>query len=608
LVAGEESLLALVLAALAAIPLGEMAQRWWGRGGIPGGLSWLPQLTFLLALLGLAAGARERTLLSMSAVESLAKGWPRDLARWLGCSAGAALCALLAHTSWSYVLGERSNGTELPGGIPHWIVLAAMPVALGLVALRLAWSSSAGARGRAACTGLAASSLWWIARFGPESTGNAWLAAAALIAATALGMPLFAAISGATALCLWSAGFPLESIPLKFHALTTQSSLPAIPLFTMAGYFLARGSSSRRLVTLFRALAGNMRGGPALVVVLVCAFFTTITGASGVTILALGGLIMPMLLGAGYGERTALGLITSSSALGMLLPPCLPLILYAIVANTALAGGDVLSMERRGVTIEHMFLGGVLPGLLLIVLTWLWGLRRSPREARLEAGIGLGRSLWDAKWELGLPPLVLGAIFSGLATPLEASALTALWTFMVVSLRGDLKLGELRKVLAECGALVGGILAILGASLGLTHYLVLEEIPLRAAEWAAQSIHSRWVFLLALNGFLVIVGCLLDVFSAIVVVVPLIVPMGQLFDVDPVHLGIVFLANLELGYLTPPVGLNLFLSAARFGQPFGSVVRSVLPVLAILALGVLAITYLPWLCTALPRLVLESGR
>jgi tripartite ATP-independent transporter DctM subunit len=335
-----------------------------------------------------------------------------------------------------------------------------------------------------------------------------------------------------------------------------------------------------------------VRGGPAILVALVCAFFTSFTGASGVTILALGGLLLPVLLAAGYTERTSLGLLTGTGSLGLLLPPCLPLIFYGVIA---------------GVDIRDMFLGGIVPGLLLIALTAIWGISQAPpppvlappaRTDRRE----IRRALWEAKWELAVPAVALGALFSGLATPVEAAALTAAYAFAIETfLYRDLRLaGDAPRVAAESGILVGGVLLILGVALGFTNYLAFAEVPARAVDWVTGAVESKWVFLLFLNLFLIVVGALMDIYSAIVVVAPLIVPLGQAFGIEPVHLGIVFLANLELGYLTPPVGVNLFLSSLRFGKPMGVVIRSVVPMLVVFLIGVLLITYIPALTTTLP--------
>jgi tripartite ATP-independent transporter DctM subunit len=300
-------------------------------------------------------------------------------------------------------------------------------------------------------------------------------------------------------------------------------------------------------------------------------------------------LLFPALVKDGYGERFSLGLLTASGSLGLLLPPALPLILYGIVAQSP---------------IEDLFIGGLLPGLLLIGMTAAWGIR-----AAIEKGVHrppfttgeAGAALWDAKWEIALPVVIVGALFSGFATTVEAAAIGALYAFFTqVVVHRDLKIGrDIGRVAAECASTVGGVLLILGVAVGLTSWMIDADVPGRLLELTQQYIGSRWVFLLALNGFLLIVGCLMDIFSATFVVAPLLVPLGLAFDVHPVHLGIIFIANLELGYLTPPVGLNLFLSSYRFRKPLLEVASATMPMLLVLGFGVLVITYVPWLTTGL---------
>jgi tripartite ATP-independent transporter DctM subunit len=302
---------------------------------------------------------------------------------------------------------------------------------------------------------------------------------------------------------------------------------------------------------------------------------------------------MPVLLSARYSERSSLGLLTAAGSLGLLFPPSLPVILYGIVSHQP---------------IDRMFLGGILPGVVLLGLTAWWGTRlgdggrtESRRFDRREAG----RAIWEAKWELLLPVVVLVGIYGGFATLVEAAALTALYAFVVETfVYRDLKIaGDVPRVMAQCAILVGGVLIILGVALGFTNYLVDAEVPAKGVAWVSGAIHSPLVFLLLLNLFLLVVGCLMDIFSAIVVVVPLIVPMGEAFGIDPVHLGIIFLANMELGYLTPPVGMNLFLASYRFNKPLPEVYRAVIPMLLVLLAGVLLITYVPFLTTFLPGLL-----
>ena len=356
----------------------------------------------------------------------------------------------------------------------------------------------------------------------------------------------------------------------------------------------AEGGAPGRLVQVFQAVFGRLRGGAAIMTATVCAFFTSFTGGSGVTILALGGLLMPVLLSRGYKERDALGLVTGAGSLGLLLPPCLPLILYALVAK---------------VPVESMFLGGILPAVVLLIATACWGVFvQGPGQSDAQGPYdwkAARQALWTAKWELMMPAVALGTLFGGFATPVEAAAFTALYALCIETfIYRDLKLAtDIPRIMAECGLLVGGVLLVQGVALGFTNYLVDAEVMSRAAEWATSEIHSRWMFLLALNLFLMIVGCLMEIYAAIIIQAPLLVTIGTAFGIDPVHLGIIFLANLELGYLTPPVGLNLLLSSYRFKKSVPEVLRAMTPLTLVVAIGVLLITYIPALTTTLPRWV-----
>jgi len=376
-------------------------------------------------------------------------------------------------------------------------------------------------------------------------------------------------------------------VPADAYRLAVHPTLPSIPLFTLAGFLLAEGKSALRLLELFRALVGWLPGGTAIVAAVLCAFFTTFTGGSGVTILALGALLFQALQADGYRDRFSLGLITSAGSLGLLFPPAVPLIFYGIVANAP---------------IPELFRGGLLPGLLLVGVTAVYGVwegrrtgSRHPFSARR-----LAQALAAAKWELTLPLVVVALLFSGWATVVEAAAAAALWAAVIqVAIHREIPLRDLSRVLREASVLVGGVLIILCAALGLTSWLVDAQVPLRLLDWAQSNLDSPLAFLLALNLLLLVVGCLMDVYSAIAVVVPLVAPLGLAFGVDPVHLGIIFIANLELGFLTPPVGVNLFLAAYRFERPILQITRAVLPWLALRTAVVLAITYVPWLTLAL---------
>ena len=431
-----------------------------------------------------------------------------------------------------------------------------------------------------------------------------------LILATIAGAPLYVAIGGMALIMNWgwSGYFPEERVEITIqtqsqtlYGFISNPLLVTLPLFTLAGYFLTQGDSSKRLIRLIHSIFGGVRGGAVIVTVLVCAFFTTFTGASGVTILALGGLLMPVLQSAGYSERSSIGMLTGAGSLGVLFPPCLPLILYAVVAtNTKLVS----------LSLTDVFLGGAIPGALLVLMTIAWGVWKQPQANIVRAPLDwveIRKAFIGALGELFLPIVALFALFSGFATPIEAASVSAFYAFLLylVDARCVRKArirNELPQMMSECGLLVGGVLLILGVAMGLTDYLIFAMIPDQMVDWAQATIESKLLFLLALNGALILVGCLMDIFSAIIVIVPLIVPLGVVFGIDPIHLGIIFLANLQLGYLTPPIGMNLFLASYRFGKPMSEVIKASLPLLAVFVIGVLLITYVPFLTTWLPGL------
>jgi len=587
LVMTENVLLSLVFATLVLLPLAEIALRATIRIGFEGSSALVQHLTLAIGILGAAVAAREDRLLGFSA-SALLEGRLAGIAKLFGCAAGAAVSALLCFASLQFVDVERTAGRILAHGIPVWFVQSLLPLGFGIVTIRLLLRSAGNTAGRL-CASVLAAALVAVVALVPGPDHVVAPALIALLAAALLGAPLFAVIGGAALLLLWDAGVPIAAVALNHYGLTSNPSLPAIPLFTLAGYFLAESGAPGRLIEVFDALFGRYRGGAAIVTVLACTFFTSFTGASGVAIVAIGGLAMPLLLAAGYRERPALALVTGGGLPGVLLFPALPLVLYAIVAKTS---------------IESMFVGGFIPTLLMLGIALWWGIRRSPPAAGAARPFDrdrLLRALWAAKWDLSLPVVPLSILLGGLATPVEAAAATALYACAVATVvHRDVKIfPDLPRIMTECGLLVGGILLILGVSLALTNYLVDAQIPTRVVDWVTHYIRSPWAFLLALNGFLLVVGCLMDIFSAIVLITPLVVPLGLAYGVHPVHLGVIFLANLELGYLTPPVGLNLFFSSYRFHRPIMEVCRSVAPLFLALSTGVLAITYVPWLSTAL---------
>ena len=599
----ENLVVVLALAVMALLPAVEAGLRTFFKTGIPASATIVQHLVLAVGMLGGALAARENRLLALSVAPHWFKGGWLTFARVFSYGFSAAITALLTAASWRFVMDQRSLEKEFAYGIQTWVIQLLIVIGFALVAVRLVWHASEKWRWRIVTL------LWAVIIVGgallAQREGAAitpeklrWPGMILLLVAVALGAPVFTALGGTALIMLWSAGEPVSPVPLKHYQLTVNAMLPSLPLFTLAGYFLAEGGAAKRLVRLFLALFGSLRGGPAIITTLVCAFFTSFTGASGATILALGGVLLPVLASAKYSERSSLGLLTGAGSLGMLFPPCLPPILYAIIASS---GGQV------SISIKEIFLGGLLPGLVLVILTALWGIwiggnsegvQRQPFVAR-EAWA----AIWDAKWELLVPVVALVSLFGGFASTVEAAAFTAIYTFVVnVIIKRDLRLfRDVPRVMGECGLLIGGVLLILGVALGFTHYLVDAMIPDQAVAWATATFKdNKFLFLLVLNLVLLVVGGLVEIYAAIMVVVPLLVPLGAAFDIDPVHLGIIFLANMELGFLAPPVGINLLLASYRFNKPVGEVMRASLPMLGVMVIGVLLITYVPWLTTWLP--------
>jgi tripartite ATP-independent transporter DctM subunit len=589
--AAENAVAVTVLAVMAVLPIVEIAGRaWWGTG-IPGSIVLVQHLTLWIALLGAALAARSKRLLALPTPQFLPESWRRPVRVFTGGLA-AGITATLVLASLDLLRIEREAGDLVAWNIPSSVILAILPIGFAAIAGRLIWHAADTPTGRAvAALGLLIPLAFWSA---PGLTGAGVVLPACLVilAATAVGLPIFAAIGGAALVLFWSDGTPANAVPGETYRLTTSPMLPAIPLFALGGYLLAEGDASRRLTRLFAALVGWMPGGLAIVTTAVLAFFTPLTGASGITIVSMGGLLLPVLLQAKHDERTSLGLVTVSGSIGLLFFPSLPVFLYGFYANQQF---------------ERLFIGGLLPGVLLVIVVaawaavhgWVGGATRTAfRWDEAKAAI------WHAKWELTLPVVVLGSLLTGWATLIEAAALSVAYAFVVECLlhRTLHVWRDVPRVAVECATLVGGFMIILSVALGFTNYLIIAEVPMHILTWVQGHVHSPLVFLLALNLLLIVVGALMDIYSAIVVVVPLIAPVAEAYGIDPVHLGIIFLANMELGYLMPPMGENLFLASYRFGKSLPEVYRSTLPYTLILAVTVLLITYFPSLTLWLVRI------
>jgi tripartite ATP-independent transporter DctM subunit len=602
----EDAIASLALLVMVILPLAEIVFRRTVGRGIPASQPIVQHLTLWVGFLGAAIAAREGKLLALATGSFIPQGLWRRAADILASAFGACAAIVLASGGWQMAMAERQAGTNIGAGIQAWVAQLVLPFAFAAIALRIVWrvghiSGHGGATSSAALSG--PRSIWLdraLASIGllagvlflnvPSilEAHSLWPGFAIVVAAAVVGTPLFAILGGLAALLFMHEGTTPATILIETYSLSVSPTLPAIPLFTLAGFLLAEGRASERLLRVFRAFFGWIPGGTAVVCAVLCSFFTVFTGGSGVTILALGGVLFPALLKDGYREKFSLGLMTASGSLGLLLPPSLPLILYAVVAQ---------------IPIEDIFIGGILPGILLTAMVSAWGVREGivSRAGRypFRAPEAIA-SAWAAKWELAMPALVLVAMFSGLATAVEAAALTALYALVVQAfIHRDLSVRDLLRAFGECVTVIGGVLIILGVAIGLTNYLVGAQVPAKLLEWASTHITSRLMFLLVLNLFLLAVGWLMEIYAAIVVVVPLIVPLGAAFGIHPVHLGIIFIANLELGFLTPLVGLNIFLASYRFKRPVLEVCAAALPMMAILGIGVLVITYIPWLTTGL---------
>ncbi len=615
--AAEDLALAASLILMAIIPVVEFFGRRWMNAGIPSAADYLRHLTLWVGFLGAVTASREgRHLRIIANVRWLPRRaqppavFYRALFSSLVC---LALCAAvielvvseapgLPEVAGRYVPGpiqswlgpfglfDQGNPFRIGGWLPVWAAEAVMAAGFFLMALRFVIGARLPVWARFLVFPLSLAAVIVLGLPEELSAPLVLAGVAAAAAAAVVGAPIFT-ILGAVALLLFRmSGVTVAAIPAETYRIVVSPVLPTIPIFTLVGFLLAGGKSSERLVQLFRAIFDAVPGGTAVAATLLCAFFTTFTGASGVTILALGGLLLPVLTASGFSERFSLGLLTSTGSLGLLLPPSLVVILYAVVAQ---------------VPITDMFKAGILPGTLLILpfcgyCVWQGrrrvGVRGSfrPREA--------AAALWRGKWEVFIPVLAMVLIFGGFCTLVEAAAMLVFYSLIMMTVvHRDVKPAELLPIVVRCGTLVGGVLIILGVAMGLTSYLVDAEVPMAAAEWARAHLHSRWVFLLALNGALILTGCIMDIYSALVVVVPLILPIAENFNVDPVHLGIIFLANLQLGYLTPPVGMNLFLASYTFERPLPVIARDVVPFLAILAAVVLLVTYVPWISVGMLR-------
>ncbi len=410
-----------------------------------------------------------------------------------------------------------------------------------------------------------------------------------LILIALLGAPLFTIIIAGAMAGFYTSDIDLSVMAIELYRIADTPILLALPLFTFAGYLLGESQTSQRLVRLTQVFLGWMPGGLAIVAFVVCALFTAFTGASGVTIVAMGALLYPALKQAGYQDNFSLGLVTTSGSLGLLLPPSLPLILYGIIAQQMGAGIQI--------SIEDLFLAGIFPAILMIVMLSLWSIwinKKNPIPRTRFSRKKAFQAIKDSAWEIPLPIFVFAGIYSGYFAVSEAAAVTAMYVLVVeVFIYKEIKLSQLARIIRESMIMVGGILLILGVSLAFTNFLIDAEAPMKLFALCQTFVTNKLVFLILLNIFLLILGAMLDIFSAIIIMVPLMLPVALEYGIHPVHLGIIFLANMQIGYFTPPVGMNLFIAGYRFNKPIVEIYRATIPFMLVLLAAVLIITYWP---------------
>ena len=591
----------LALALMVLIPLLEVALRPLLGRGVDNASVLVQHLGLVLAMAGALAAERSGELSTLgsslgrvggarvqAAVQAFAKG------------SAALVCGLLALASWRFVASEISAAQPLAYGVPVWWVQAAMPLGFGLLGVKLGARCTARRWARAACAIALPLAGWMLGSVFDGQSVPLGLLLPVLLVALLAGSPVFAVLGGLALALFWQDALPLASVALSHYSITVNPSLPALPLFTLAGLVFARTGAAQRLSQLLLAMFGGAVRGTVLATALLCSAFTALTGGSGVTILALGGLLLPMLGRAGYPEQRGIGLVTSASALGVLLAPSVPLIMVAVIAR---------------VPIQDMLLAGLLPAGVMVACLLVFGgfLKRAgivpanaapatPQTGR--ALVEVGAAAWRAKWEILAPVLAVGSLVSGLATPTESAALTA--AYAVATQAGahrELGWRLLGTCLGDCARLIGGVMLILGMALALTNFLVDAGIPDAAIDAVRSAVPNKFVFLLGLCLFLCAAAALMEIFAAIVVLVPLLLPLARSYGMDPLHFGIVFLAAMELGFLCPPAGMNLYFASAMFGKSIGYVARSVLPALLAIFIGTLLIAALPLLATGLPALL-----
>jgi tripartite ATP-independent transporter DctM subunit len=588
---GEDTLAVVIFAAMTLLPVIETTTRLFSTNGIPASQVLVQHFTLWIGFLGAILATRQNKLLALTREPLFDEAEKPHLGKWIAKVTTFLVLVALTWGSWELLKIEMQYPIDIAPNIPRWVAQLIMPVGFGLMAIQVYVKSYKKHIHRISLivVGLLFS-LSAITDAIFDVLPVIWIGVFIILFALLNGAPIFVGLGGAAIIFFWADYTPISAIPTETYRIVVSPTLPTIPLFTLAGYLLAESKASERLVKVFKELFGWIPGGTPVVIVILCGFFTALTGGSGVTILALGGILLPLLIKEGYSRSFSIGLITVSGSLGLLFPPSLPAIIFGVTA---------------GVSVKSIFIAGLIPGILLLVMMSIWAIIQGKKEKIPSKPFNIKKAFQvclKTKWELAIPFLILFGVFGGYTTLVETAALTVSYIFFVeVYVYNDIDLKTLPRIIIDCATLIGGVLIILGVAMGLTSYLIDAQIPILILSWAKGALASKYSFLLMLNIFLLLVGCLMDIFSAIIVIVPLIAPLGVYFGVDPVHLAIIFIANLELGFLTPPVGMNLFLAAYRFDEDMPKIYQATLPFFLVRLLAVGLITYIPVLTLGLLR-------
>jgi C4-dicarboxylate transporter DctM subunit len=577
---------------LVSFPIFQILSRYIDFFSIPASQQVVQHMTLWIGFVGAIIAARSNKLLSVVREPVFRSSNSNSFPHFLVHAFSVVIVFILSISYIKMIQIGIQYPEYIAPYIPTWFAQSIIPIGLILIWYQMIITSSSDLKYRLLLIFISIvptiTLYYW--QFPLVNSFLLWTKVVSAIVLVAFGLPIFILLASLSIFFFlseptdWATNFDLIStISDSAYRIVVSPTLAAIPIFTLAGYILAESNISKRLINFFKANVGWFPGSTVLIVVLLCAFFTALTGGSGVTILALGAILYPILIQDGYSEKFSLGIITTAGSLGLLFPPSLPAIIYSVTA---------------GINPLELFMQGFLPAIFLMSIMFFYGLYKKPKTDINQKFILKDAILTFkiAKWEVIIPLLIILSLFTGFATLVESAALLVLYVLMVeVVIFKDVSFKDIPRIIINCSTLVGGVLIILGFAMGFTGYLVDAQIPLKILNFVQSTVTSKIIFLLALNLLLLIVGCLMDVFSAIIVVVPLIAPLAIYFGIDPFHLAIIFIANLELGYITPPVGMNLYLSSYRFDKDMPTIYSATLPFFFIRLIGVLLITYIPLL-------------